>query len=68
LAFGFKVNDPTTSKQVNLIYRLGQRDGHTKLSVSAGDFGDTSEHQLNYPGAVESWDKSLPKFKELAEK
>jgi uncharacterized protein YndB with AHSA1/START domain len=68
LRFSFKVNDPTTSKQEDLTYRLEERDGQTKLSVSVGDFGDTLEHELCYPGAVEAWNRSLPKIKELAEK
>lgn len=66
--FSFKVNDPTTSKQEDLTHRLEEREGHTKLSVSVGDFGDTPEHELCYPGAVEAWNRSLPKIKELAEK
>jgi hypothetical protein len=65
LRFSYKVNDPTTSKQEDLTYRLEERDGHTQLSVLVGDFGDTPEHELCYPGAVESrdlWDvlTSLP--------
>lgn len=68
LRFSFRVNDPNTSKQEDLTYRLEERDGHTGLSISMGDFGDTPEHELCYPGAAEGWDKALPKIKELAEK
>ena len=67
LRCSFKVNDSTASKQEDLTYRLEERDGHTKLSVSVGDFGDSSEHELCYPGAEEAWSRSLPKIKELAE-
>ena len=66
--FSFKVNDANTSKQENLAYRLEERGGHTKLSVSVRDFEETPEHELCYPGAVESWDESVPTIKELAEK
>lgn len=68
LSFSFKVNDPTSSKQENLTYRLEEREGKTKLSVLVGDFGDTPEHEQCYPGAVEAWNRFLPKIKELAEK
>lgn len=68
LRFSFKANDPTSTKREELTYSLEERDGHTKLSVSVGDFGDTPEHELCYPGAVEAWNRSLPKIKELAEK
>jgi len=68
LQFSFQVNDPSKPPyQEKVIYQLSEQDGHTHLLVSVGDFGDTPEHELCYPGAVESWDKSLPKIKGLAE-
>lgn len=67
LRFSFHVNDPTTSKQEELTYRFEKHPGGTKLSVSVGDFGDTPEHELCYPGAQEAWETSLPEIKELAE-
>lgn len=67
LRFSFKVNDPASSKQEDLTYRLKERGGRTELSVSVGDFGDTLEHRQRYPGALEAWNRSLAKIKELAE-
>jgi hypothetical protein len=67
LRFSFHLNDPTTSKQEELTYRFEKHAGSTKLSVSVGDFGDTPEHELCYPGAQEAWKMSLLKIKELAE-
>lgn len=67
LRFSFKLNDLARSKQEDLTYRLKERGGRTELSVSVGDFGDSREHQRCYPGALEAWNRSLPKIKELAE-
>ena len=68
LRYSFKANDPKRSKQENLTFRLDEFDGRSKLSVSVGDFGDTPEHEACYPGAVEAWDRSLPRIKDLAER
>jgi uncharacterized protein YndB with AHSA1/START domain len=68
LQFDFQVNDPSNPRQPeSVIYQLNEQDGHTRLFVSVGDFGDTPEHEQCYPGAEQSWDKSLPKIKALAE-
>ena len=66
LQFSFKVNDTPVFKQEDL-YKIEDLDGRSVLVVSMGDFGDTPEHEMCYSGAVESWDKALPKIKELAE-
>ena len=68
LRFSFHVNDPTMSKQEEITYKFERNDGGTKLWVSVGDFGDTPEHELCYPGAQEAWKMSLPKIKALAER
>jgi uncharacterized protein YndB with AHSA1/START domain len=67
LQFSFKVNDTPVFKQEDLNYKIEDLDGRSVLVVSMGDFGDTPEHEMCYSGAVESWDKALPKIKELAE-
>lgn len=67
LQFSFKVNDTPVFKQEDLNYKIEDLDGRSVLVVSMGDFGDTLEHEMCYSGAVESWDKALPKIKELAE-
>jgi len=68
LEFSFQVNDPSRPPhQETVIYKLNEQEGHTKLVVTVGDFGDTPEHELCYPGAEDSWNKSLPKIKDLAE-
>jgi hypothetical protein len=54
-------------KQEDLNYKIEDLDGRSVLVVSLGDFGDTPEHEMCYSGAVESWDKALPKIKELEE-
>jgi hypothetical protein len=54
-------------KQEDLNYKIEDLDGRSVLVVSMGDVGDTPEPERCYSGAVESWDKALPKIKELAE-
>lgn len=68
LSFSFRANEPNTDKQEIITYKLEERENHTYLLVTVGDFGDTPDHELCYPGAVESWDRSLPKIKALSEK
>ena len=69
LTFGFQVDRPgAPPREEQVTYRLAERVGRTRLSVTVGDFGDSPEHERCYPGAVESWDRSLPKIKELSEK
>ena len=65
LSFSFKGGAP---KPINETFRLKERDGHTVLMVSIGDFGNDPTLKLYfYPRAMEAWDKFLPKIKELAE-
>jgi uncharacterized protein YndB with AHSA1/START domain len=69
LTFGFQAIKPAfPPHQEQITYRLTERAGRTHLQVMVGDFGDTPEHERCYPGAVDSWDRSLPKIKELSEK
>lgn len=68
LRYGFKINQPESDKQEIITYKLEERNGTTRFSVWVGDFGDSEEHQECYPGALESWEKSLSKIKELSEK
>jgi uncharacterized protein YndB with AHSA1/START domain len=67
LSFSFKVNGLEMEKQEDITYKLEETECDTTLHVSVGDFGDTPEHMACYPGAVESWEKSLPQIKRLAE-
>ena len=69
LTFNFQLDRPgATPREEQVTYRLTERLGRTHLQVTVGDFGDSPEHERCYPAAVESWDRSLPKIKELAEK
>ena len=69
LTYEFQVDDPgSPSRQELVTYRLAERAGRTRLSVTVGDFGDTPEHEECLPDAEDSWDRSLPKIKELSEK
>ncbi len=67
LQYTFKTADAGFPKQEEITYILDENEGVTHLSVLMGNFADTPEHERCYKGAVESWDKSLPKIKELAE-
>lgn len=67
LEYTFKVNIPGSEKEERLNFMLSEGDGTTKLTVRVGNFGDTPEHEACYPGAVEAWNLSLPKIKELAQ-
>lgn len=68
LVYNFRINEPNTSKQEIITYKLEERDNHTYLLITAGDYGDTPEHEQCFPGAQEGWEKSISKIKELAEK
>lgn len=68
LEFTFRVDHQGAFKQEKVKYLISQEQDHTRLSVFVGNFGDTPEHEACYPGAVEAWNRSLPKIKELAEK
>lgn len=68
LTFSFRINEPNTSRQEIISYKLEERENHTYLLVVVGDYGDTPEHEQCYPGAQESWEKSMQLIKELSEK
>jgi uncharacterized protein YndB with AHSA1/START domain len=67
LSFTFKTKNSSFEKQESITYQLRQQDGHTLLTVLAGDFGDNPRHQECYAGAVQSWEISLAKIKALTE-
>lgn len=54
--------------QETITYKLEERDHHTYLMIMVGDYGDTPDHELSYTPAVDAWEKSIHKIKELAEK
>lgn len=66
LKFTFKPQSPESNTD-RITYELHEKGGFTTLYVSVGDFADTPLHEQCYQGALESWDKSLPKIKELSE-
>jgi uncharacterized protein YndB with AHSA1/START domain len=66
LRYTFKIQDRGTSHE-DVLYTLEEKEGRTRLPVTIVDFGDSPEHEVCYPGAVESWNRSLPKIRELAE-
>lgn len=69
LQFTFRVNDPDSiPKTEHIHYELEQGKGLILLHVKVGNFGDTLEDEACYAGAIESWNKALPKIRELAEK
>jgi uncharacterized protein YndB with AHSA1/START domain len=67
LQYTFKVADASIKKQETVTCSLQEVGGMTQLSVRVGNFADSAEHKQCYPGAVESWKKSLLKIKSLAE-
>jgi uncharacterized protein YndB with AHSA1/START domain len=69
LQFSFRVNDQNgIPKTEQIHYELEQGKGLILLHVKVGNFGDSQEHEACYAGAIESWNKALPKIRELAEK
>lgn len=66
LKFTFKPHS-NVSNMDKIAYELHEKGGFTTLHVSVGDFADSPLHEQCYKGAIESWDKSLPKIKELSE-
>ncbi len=55
-------------KEQTIVYTLEEKPKQTILHISVGSFGESADERVCYQGAVESWEKSLPKIKELAEK
>lgn len=69
LQYTFRANDPTGSARTeNISYELEQGKDSILLHVKVGNFGDTPEQAACYAGAVESWNKALPKIREVAER
>lgn len=69
LEFSFRVSDPSFVEiNENITYRLESAQGLTRLFVVVGEFGDSPDQVESYADAVESWNRSLPKIKELAER
>ncbi|MBC7848745.1 MAG: SRPBCC domain-containing protein [Chitinophagaceae bacterium] len=67
LAFTFSVLGAGFEKQEIISFKLREINDTTLLAVTVGNFGDSPEHEACFPGAVDSWNKSLPKIKNLAE-
>jgi uncharacterized protein YndB with AHSA1/START domain len=69
LQFTFRVNDPQGSARTeNISYELEQGKGLFLLHVKVGNFSDSPEQEACYAGAVDSWNKALPKIREVAER
>ena len=67
LEYNFILNNPEISKEEIITYELEKNDKYTILTISMGNFGVTSEHELCYPRALDGWKKALPTIKTLAE-
>lgn len=67
LAYSFKILGTNFEKQEALQFKLREINDVTLLAISIGDFGDSSQHEACYTGAVDAWNKSLPKIKSLSE-
>lgn len=67
LAYNFKALDSSFDKQEVLQFRLREINDTTLLAVSIGDFADSPDHEACYSGAVDGWNKALPKLKTIAE-
>ena len=65
--FTFEVKGLEVPKEEEITYVFHDKGDYTHFSVSVGDFGDTPEHEACYPGALDSWRRSLPMIKYLAE-
>lgn len=59
--------DVKGNPELTITYNLEEHPKQTKLEVYVEGF-DSEKDKVCYEGTVESWDKSLPKIKELAEK
>lgn len=69
LQYTFRINDPQgSSRTENISYELEQGKGLILLHIKVGNFGDTPEQEASYAGALESWNKALPKIREVAER
>lgn len=68
LKFSFRVNTPEGHANTEYItYHLEQGKDLILLHVKVGNFDNTPEEEACYAGAVESWNKALPKIREMAE-
>ena len=66
--FDSQMPRPMTSETDGITYTLVGNNGDTLLSVRQGDFGSLVNGKAYYDATVDTWNKVLPKVKELAEK
>ena len=66
--FDTQMPRPMTSETDGITYTLVGNNGDTLLSVRQGDFGKMESGKSYYDATVDTWNKVLPKVKELAEK
>lgn len=61
--------DEVQSDEDGILYTLSESGARTLLHITQGDFGKmgNNAHEF-YEATAESWDKALPKIKELAER
>jgi len=57
----------TGHDDITQTYRLTGRDSNTSLSISHGDFSALDNGEAALPIAAATWEKVLPRIKELAE-
>ena len=56
------------SNYTTVTYEIKEKENHTVLSVSQGDFAEQPEAERRYLETTTGWESVLPKIKELAEK
>ena len=67
LSYNFKALEAPFEKEEVINFKLREINEVTLLAISIGNFGDSPEHEACYAGAVDAWNKSLPKIKKLCE-
>jgi uncharacterized protein YndB with AHSA1/START domain len=61
--------DDVQSDEDGILYTLSESGGRTLLRITQGDFGKIGDNARKfYEATAESWDRALPKIKELAER
>jgi uncharacterized protein YndB with AHSA1/START domain len=66
--FDVRGERPPVTEEDGITYELKERNGKTTLRISQGDFSGMAEGEKYHRMSAETWDRVLPKVKELAEK
>jgi hypothetical protein len=56
------------TQEDGITYELKERNGKTTLRISQGDYSVMAEGEKYHRMSAETWDRVLPKVKDLAEK